>query len=109
MNWCNQNGKQYWEYVEEYEGHDIWVFLEEVWNVMLESIKRGLDRDGVLPGILKLPRKAQSFYLKGQNFATPFKRRSQLFAYAMAVSEENASEEKLWLPQPAAPAALFLL
>lgn len=95
MNWCNQNGKQYWEYVEEYEGEDIWVFLEEVWNVMQESIKRGLGRDGVLPGILKLPRKAQSFYLKGQNFATPFKRRSQLFAYAMAVSEENASGGKI--------------
>ena len=95
MNWCNQNGKQYWEYVEEFEGTDIWLFLDEVWVVMQESIARGLSSDGVLPGILKLPRKAQSFYLKGKNYATPFKRRSQLFSYALAVSEENASGGKI--------------
>jgi L-serine dehydratase len=62
---------------------------------MQESIKRGLKGDGVLPGELKLPRKSQAFYVKGQNFATPFKRRSQLFAYALAVSEENAGGGKI--------------
>ena len=95
LNWCNQNGKQFWEYVLEFEGEGIWQFLDEVWDVMLSSIKKGLDQDGVLPGSLKLPRKAQSFFVKGQSFATPFKRRSQLFAYALAVSEENASGGKI--------------
>ncbi|MCG6187729.1 L-serine ammonia-lyase [Maribellus maritimus] len=95
LKWCNSNGKQFWEYVIEYEGEEIWSFLEEVWDVMESSIKNGLEKDGVLPGVLKLPRKAQSFYLKGQNFATPFKRRSQLFSYALAVSEENASGGKI--------------
>lgn len=95
MNWCNQNGKQYWEYVEEFEGLDIWNFLEEVWEVMKDSIARGLSSDGVLPGILKLPRKAQSYFLKGKNYATPFKRSSQLFSFALAVSEENASGGKI--------------
>ena len=95
LKWCNTSGKQFWEYVLEYEGEDIWDFLEEVWEVMESSIKNGLEKDGVLPGLLKLPRKAQSFYLKGRNFATPFKRRSQLFSYALAVSEENASGGKI--------------
>ncbi|MEN8117481.1 MAG: L-serine ammonia-lyase [Bacteroidota bacterium] len=95
LNWCNQNGKQLWEYVEDHEGEEIWDFLEEIWDVMLTSIKNGLSKEGVLPGILKLPRKAQSFFVKGQNFATPFKRRSQLFSYALAVSEENASGGKI--------------
>lgn len=95
MDWCNQNGKQYWEYVEEVEGPEIWPFLEEVWVAMKESIDRGLNRDGVLPGILKLPRKAQSYHLKGKNYATPFKRRSQLFSFALAVSEENAAGGKI--------------
>jgi L-serine dehydratase len=95
LDWCHQNGKQLWEYVEKFEKDDIWGFLEEVWGVMENSIKLGLSADGALPGGLKLPRKAQSFYLKGQNFATPFKRRSQLFAYALAVSEENASGGKI--------------
>lgn len=95
MTWCNRNEKQFWEYVEEYEGADIWDFLDEVWEVMLASIKRGLATDGNLPGGLRLPRKAASFNVKGQNFATPFKRRSQLFSFALAVSEENASGGKI--------------
>ena len=49
MDWCNQNGKQYWEYVEEVEGNYIWNFLGEVWEVMQDSVKRGLSQDGVLP------------------------------------------------------------
>jgi L-serine dehydratase len=95
LEWCNQNGKQFWEYVLEFEGEDIWEFVDEVWRVMLTSMKNGLKKNGVLPGTLKLPRKAQSFFVKGHSFATPFKRRSQLFAYALAVSEENASGGKV--------------
>jgi L-serine dehydratase len=95
LDWCHTNGKQLWEYVEEYEDEDIWDFLEEIWKVMEDALKRGLSNEGVLPGGLKLPRKAQSFNLKGQNFATPFKRRSQLFSFALAVSEENAAGGKI--------------
>ena len=93
--WCKKNEKQYWEYVLEFEESDIWDFLEEVWNVMQDSIKRGLKNDGNLPGGLRLPRKAAAFQVKGENFATPFKRRSQLFSYALAVSEENAAGGKI--------------
>lgn len=95
LEWCNRNGNQFWEYVFEFEPVEIRSYLEEVWETMETSIKNGLNKDGVLPGELKLPRKAQSFNLKGQNFATPFKRRSQLFSYALAVSEENASGGKI--------------
>ena len=51
-------GKSYWEYVEECEGPDIWEYLAEVWQVMREAVERGLDNEGVLPGCLKLRRKA---------------------------------------------------
>lgn len=95
LEWCRKNEKHFWEYVQEFEESDIWNYLEEVWQVMHASIKRGLTTDGNLPGILKLPRKASSFQIKGENFATPFKRRSQLFSYALAVSEENASGGKI--------------
>lgn len=90
LNWCNQNGKQLWEYVEEVEGPEIWPFLAQVWETMELSIKRGLKTEGTLPGILKLPRKAGSFKLKADQFKGPIKERSLLFAYALAVSEENA-------------------
>jgi L-serine dehydratase len=91
LNWCRINEKELWEYVAEYEDSSIWEYLEQVLDVMFESINRGLKADGALPGGLRLLRKVQSFNTRGQNFATPFKRRSQLFSYALAVSEENAS------------------
>ncbi len=91
LNWCHENGKQLWEFVEDHEGPEIWDFLAEVWKVMDDAISRGLKKEGTLPGGLMLPRKASSFNMKSQNFSGPFKKRSKLFAYALAVSEENAS------------------
>ena len=91
LDWCHENGKQLWEFVEDHEGPEIWDFLAEVWKVMDAAIARGLKKEGTLPGGLMLPRKSSSFNLKSQNFSGPFKKRSKLFAYALAVSEENAS------------------
>jgi L-serine dehydratase len=91
LNWCNENGKQLWEFVEDQEGPEMWDFLAGVWKVMDDAIARGLKKEGTLPGGLMLPRKSSSFNLKAQNFSGPFKKRSKLFAYALAVSEENAS------------------
>lgn len=90
LEWCHQNGKQLWEYVETHEGPEIWNYLAEVWKTMDNAIQRGLKTEGTLPGGLNLPRKSSSFKLKAGNFSGPFKKRSQLFAYALAVSEENA-------------------
>jgi L-serine dehydratase len=91
LNYCNENGKQLWEFVEDHEGPEIWSFLAEVWRVMDAAIARGLKKEGTLPGGLMLPRKSSSFNLKARNFSGPFKKRSKLFAYALAVSEENAA------------------
>lgn len=91
LKWCNQNGKQLWEFVEENEDSEIWNFLTDIWEKMDDSIKRGISSEGTIPGGLKLPRKASSFKLKAQNFTGPLKKRSQLFAFALAVSEENAT------------------
>lgn len=91
LSWCHENGKQLWEYVEDHEGPGIWDFLAKVWKVMDDAIRRGLKKEGTLPGGLMLPRKSSSFNLKAQNFTGTFKKRSKLFAYALAVSEENAS------------------
>jgi len=91
LNWCHENGKQLWEFVEDHEGPEIWKYMAEVWKVMDDAISRGLKREGTLPGGLMLPRKSSSFNLKSQNFSGPFKKRSKLFAYALAVSEENAA------------------
>lgn len=95
LKWCYNNGKHIWEYVEEHEGKEIWDYLNEAWNVMKDSIKRGLDSEGTLPGQLKLPRKAGGLYLKSKNFKNSIEKRSMLYAFALAVSEENAAGGKI--------------
>lgn len=91
MTWCYKNGKNIWEYVGEHEDEDIWDYLQEVWTVMQNAIKRGLDTEGSLPGILNYPRKASSYYEKASYFEPDIKKRGMIYAYALAVSEENAA------------------
>ncbi len=89
--WCKRYGLKYWEYIERIESSTIWPFLAEVWSVMKNAIERGLDREGVLPGPLCIPRKASSYYIKAMGYKDSLKSRGLIFSYALAVSEENAS------------------
>ena len=95
LKWCNQNGKQIWEYVEEYEGIGIWDFLRRIWEVMTNSVENGLGKQGFLPGRLNLPRKSRQYYMKAKTLQGDLKDRAMLFAYTLAVSEENASGGKI--------------
>ena len=91
MLWCHNTGKSYWEYVEENEESDIWDYLETVWKAMQEAVERGLDTEGVLPGPLHLPRKATTYYVKANGYKPSLQSRGLVYAYSLAVSEENAS------------------
>lgn len=93
--WCKHTGRSYWEYVEQCEGPEIWDYLAEVWQTMKEAIKRGLDAEGVLPGPLNLTRKASSYYIRAKGYKESLRQRGLVFAYALAVSEENASGGKI--------------
>ena len=89
--WCYNNGRSFWEYVEKCEGSDIWDFLGTVWQTMKQSIRNGLDHEGVLPGPLKLQRKAATYFIKARGYRASLQSRGLVYAYALAVSEENAS------------------
>ncbi len=89
--WCERNGRTYWEYVDLHEGPEIWDYLREVWHAMQNAVKRGLENEGVLPGPLQLSRKAAAYNIKAQGQSTSLKSRGLVFSYALAVSEENAS------------------
>lgn len=89
--WCKDNGTNFWEYVAEYEDKDIWDYLAYIWDTMKQSIVRGLDNEGVLPGGLKLGRKAAAFHIKAKGYQGSMQRRAITFSYALAVAEENAA------------------
>ena len=89
--WCDREGKTLWEYVEDSEGEEIWEYLKMIWAQMSQTIGNGLNNDGVLPGGLKVPRKASTYWLKAKEYGPNVSNRSRLYAYALAVAEENAS------------------
>lgn len=91
LRYCEESGKSFWEYVEECEGREIWDYLRDVWQVMCEAVERGIDAEGVLPGPLHLARKAASYYVKATGYRDNVRTRALVFAYALAVSEENAA------------------
>lgn len=88
---CEANGTTYWEYVDRYEDSDIWDFLRQVWKVMSDAVERGIEAEGVLPGGLGVRRKAVSYYVHAEGYNKSLKSRGLVYAYALAVSEENAS------------------
>lgn len=89
--YCDSEGMSYWEYVEQCEGPEIWDYLKKVWDVMCDAIKRGVMNEGVLPGGLGLRRKSATYLVKAKGYTGSMLSRGNLYAYALAVSEENAA------------------
>lgn len=68
--------------------------LLRVWQVMNESIERGLVTEGILPGGLKVKRRAHLLYKQastvGGKLSSDFQAMDMVSAFAIAVNEENA-------------------
>jgi L-serine dehydratase len=67
-----------------------------LWEVMNACIDRGLTRDGILPGGLKVKRRAKAIHdallaERGMNLTAPHTINDWMSVYAMAVNEENAA------------------
>jgi L-serine dehydratase len=90
LQWARETNMPLWKLVEEREGPGIWDYLAECWLKMQEAIERGLEAHGVLPGSLKLRRKAHRHFEQARGRPGPLQRTGLLTAYALAVSEENA-------------------
>jgi len=95
LKWTKNNGRFLWEFVEDVEGKEIYDYLHQVWSVMKDAITRGIENEGTLPGGLQLQRKAASYFIKSKSFTGTLKEKTLTFAYALAVSEENAAGGKI--------------
>lgn len=85
---CKKEGMTLADYVFTHEGEGFADYLKDIWQAMRRSIERGLVAQGVLPGPLKLKRKAGDLFKK--HIQGSWNNRL-LASYALAVSEENAS------------------
>ncbi len=91
LTWSKTTGQPLWRHVEECEGPAIFEYLDRAYEAMRAAIDRGLAAEGVLPGSLRLPRKARACLLRARESQDPLRRTGTLAAYSLAVAEENAA------------------
>jgi L-serine dehydratase len=70
--------------------------LDDIWAAMMSCIERGLSQEGIMPGGLKVRRRARKLHDRmqedwRQNRPNPLLANDWLSVYAMAVNEENAA------------------
>jgi L-serine dehydratase len=72
----------------------VWTGLGDLWRVMRACVERGCATDGMLPGGLKVPRRAPRLYRQltcERNDEDPLRAMDWVTLYALAVNEENAA------------------
>ncbi len=88
---CRFRGIDLAEYVELSEGEEIWTFLDTIWKTMKASVEEGLSAEGILPGGLRVGRKAKILLENPAPNEVPQVTECRILsAYAYAVSEQNA-------------------
>lgn len=72
---------------------DIRAGLKTIWTTMQASIQRGIATEGILPGGLKVRRRASGLYqkLKMERSSDPMQAMDWVDLFALAVNEENAA------------------
>jgi L-serine dehydratase len=67
--------------------------LLRIWRVMQDCVERGFHAEGLLPGVLKVPRRAPKMYrtLSSEGSRRALEVMDWVNAYALAVNEENAA------------------
>lgn len=76
---------------ENLSGEELDHGLDSIWLAMERCIGHGLNTQGVLPGGLKLPRRAKSLHEQLHKQPEKATLNDWMCAYAMAVGEENAA------------------
>ena len=88
---CRLRGITLPEYAELCEGPELWPFLQTVWDAMKNAAAEGLAAEGILPGGLRVERKAK--HLMSQvlpNERPQVTECRMVCAYAFAIAEQNA-------------------
>ena len=91
MTYCRDYGYSLWEYVLYHEGEDILNYIDTIYQATHESSDRGIKAEGLLPGKLRLKRKAKLMY---ENMIKEHKEddiQANVAIAAFAASEENAA------------------
>lgn len=83
--YCMENNLSLLEYIDKYD-KDLDVFLDDILDTMVSSVKSGLSIDGKIHGDLGLSRRAKKLFENSNGDKDLL-----ISSYAYAVSEENAT------------------
>ena len=90
---CKRRNISLVQFIYRFEDPSLRTWLKEVWQAMQNSVRRGLEAEGILPGGLGVERKAKMLLEKRcYNESADVTMNRIIAAYAYAVSEENADE-----------------
>jgi L-serine dehydratase len=94
--YCREKDLRLWEYVLSVENTRFPSYMQEIWCAMKEAIIRGISDEGILPGGLGVVKKAKSLSENQHpDESAETKENRMVCAYAFAVSEQNASGERI--------------
>ena len=96
---CREQGLELFELVMANERtwrseQEVRAGLLRLWNVMQACVERGFRQTGMLPGVLKVRRRAPKLYrmlTESKGVANPLDVMDWVNAWALAVNEENAA------------------
>ncbi len=94
--YCESKYIRLWNYAMENENEDFMQYMQNIWEAMKASIKRGIEDSGTLPGGLEVQKKAKSLFNSQHIDETAETRENRMVcAYVFAVGEQNASGETI--------------
>ena len=91
MTYCRDYGYSLWEYVLYHEGDEVLGYFDKIYQVMKDSISRGINAEGELPGELHVKRKAKAMYENMVNEHKEDDVQTNVAIASFAASEENAA------------------
>ncbi len=104
--WCAREHAPIWQFVAAHE-QDPWPRLDAIWQAMRSSVERGLhSTQTLLPGTLRLARRAHTTWLRAQSLQSPQRDLALLSAFALAVAEENANGGQIVTAPSCGPAGV---
>ena len=92
LEWCERTGLSYWEYVGQTEGPEIWEYLRKVWRCDESRGGTWHRGGGCASGRSRSTTQGRELPVSdAAGYSSSLKSRGLVYAYALAVSEENAA------------------
>ena len=93
---CEREGITLKDYIFRREDASLRPYLNDAWEQMKATVRKGLHTQGILPGGLNVKRRAMELRLTGRREHNLIKKEDFLISsYAYAACEENAAGERM--------------